>query len=375
MFIYSAHRSARKTAGAPGMNRQGYAGEKESLRGQSGWGMGRRLRKIKWGLATLLVLGAVLAVSQVQRLSFASPPPLDESLLVQREVLTSFRSVPLSDPDEYEPDSMDRIEEVVEEVKTPATALTKNEFRLKKYKIKPGDNPWDLAQKHGIRAVTLMWANAAVMSDPKYLRPGKEILIPNMDVIEVKLKTGETLWSVGRRFSVGAPDILTFNQLKSGKDLKAGATVYVPNPNLTLQTVQRLARRNPDGLLWPASYRSVNSGFGFRVHPIKKRRIFHEGIDIGGGRGATVFSAADGQVSFVGWMRGYGKIIVIRHKNGLTTRYAHLSSTRVSRGQRVEQGQSIGAIGATGLATGPNLHFEVRKNGLPQDPLPYLRMR
>lgn len=322
-----------------------------------------------------MTMGIFLAIFNSKRFSFASSPPLNETLLVQRSVLTTFGSVPLTDPDEYEPDSMDRIEEVVEEVKSAATALTRKELTYSRYRVRNGDSVWDLARKNGIRTSTLLWANSTGIADPKNLPVGKEIIVPNMDAIEVKLKSGETVWSLGRRFSVSPTDILKFNLVRDAKDLKPGAKVYIPNPNFSFQTIQRVAVKLASGFLWPASYRVVNSEFGFRMHPIKKRRIFHEGIDIGGGQGSTVFAAADGRVSFVGWMRGYGKIIVIRHKDGVTTRYAHLSSTRVARGQWLEQGQIIGGIGATGLATGPNLHFEVRKNGLPQDPLPYLKLR
>lgn len=342
----------------------------------------RRLFGTRWRFKNLKVLGSCLLVMVAgfallgrERFSFAYNTPLNDTLLVQPGVLSVFQSVPLTDPDEYEPDSMDRIEEVVEELKSATATFTRKELRYTRYKVQPGDSVWDIARKNGIRSGTLIWTNADVLSNPKRLPAGKEILIPNMDAIEVRLKSGDNVWTLARRFSVGHSEILKFNLLNDTKKLKPGAKLYIPNPNFDLQSIPRVAIAVVDGFLWPGSYRHVNSGFGFRLHPIRKRRIFHEGIDIGGGRGSTVYASADGRVSFVGWMRGYGKIIVIRHKDGVTTRYAHLSSTRVTKGQRLEQGQIIGGIGATGLATGPNLHFEVRKNGLPQDPLTYLRRR
>ena len=331
-------------------------------------------RKIKLALLCVLLAVAGVAMFNSRKFSFAYQPPLDTGLLVRPVVLSSFQSVPLTNPDEFEPDSMDRIEEGVEELK-PATALTRMELKFTKYRIRSGDSVWELARRHGIRSGTLLWANAGVISDAGKLPVGREIQIPNMDAIEVRLKSGESVWTVASRFSVNTAEILKFNRIQDARGLKSGDRLYVPNPNLAFQPVQKQLARSSGGFAWPASYRLVNSEFGFRMHPIRKRRIFNEGIDIGGGRGSTVFASGDGRVSFVGWMRGYGKIVVIRHADGVTTRYAHLSSTRVSRGQRVEQGQMIGAIGATGLATGPNLHFEVRKNGLPQNPLAYLRRR
>lgn len=333
------------------------------------------LNKIRLGILCFLIAVCSVAIFNATRFSFAYNPPLSSGLLMRPGTLTSFQNVPLTDPDEFEPDSMDRIEEVVEDLKPGATALTRRELRFTKYRTRPGDSVWDIARRNGIRSGTLLWANSTVIPDAGTLPAGKDILIPNMDAIEVRLKSRETLSSVAARFSVNASDIQKYNVIKDAKALKAGDKLYIPNPNFVMSALPKGLSRRIAGFMWPASYRLVNSEFGFRMHPIHKRRIFHEGIDIGGGRGSTVYAASDGRISFVGWMRGYGKIIVIRHTDGVTTRYAHLSSTRVTRGQRVEQGQTIGSIGATGLATGPNLHFEVRKNGLPQNPLTYLRRR
>ncbi len=315
-----------------------------------------------------------LAVFQIVRQSFAYQPPLDDTLLIRPTVLSSFQNVPVSDPDDFEPESMDKIEDVVEDMKPSVTALTKKELKYAKYRIRSGDNLWDLARKNGIRTGTLLYVNSGVIMDPDNLPVGKEIQIPNMDVVEVRLRGNETMSSVARQFAVSPAEVAKFNRLKGNSPVKSGDKLAIPNPKYAMQTAPKMkAPRPASGFIWPSSYRIVNSLFGFRMHPIRHRRIFHEGIDIGGGRGSTVFSTADGTVGFVGWMRGYGKIIVVRHKDGMTSRYAHLYNTRVAKGQRVEQGQVIGAIGATGLATGPNLHFEIRKFGLPQDPLQYLK--
>jgi len=99
----------------------------------------------------------------------------------------------------------------------------------------------------------------------------------------------------------------------------------------------------------------------------------HTGIDIAGSIGSSVLAAAGGTVSFAGWDGGYGKCIVINHGNGLSTRYAHLSSIQVSDGQSVSRGQTIGLRGSTGNSTGPHLHFEVLSGGSFVNPLNYLR--
>ena len=98
----------------------------------------------------------------------------------------------------------------------------------------------------------------------------------------------------------------------------------------------------------------------------------HPGIDIGVGMGTPIHAAASGRVISASYSGGYGNLVVIDHGNGLATAYAHQSSMAVSPGQQVSQGQVIGYVGSTGFSTGPHLHFEVRVNGSPVDPMGYL---
>jgi murein DD-endopeptidase MepM/ murein hydrolase activator NlpD len=123
------------------------------------------------------------------------------------------------------------------------------------------------------------------------------------------------------------------------------------------------------GFIWPVSG-SVASPFGYRCLAGLCR--MHEGIDIGAGYGTPIHAAASGTVIFVGWMDGYGNLVVIDHGNGLSTAYAHQSTIAAAMGQSVVQGQVIGYVGCTGRCFGPHLHFEVRVNGSAVDPLGYL---
>ena len=119
------------------------------------------------------------------------------------------------------------------------------------------------------------------------------------------------------------------------------------------------------GFIWPASG-TITSGFGPRWGRM------HEGIDIAAPSGTPISAVAAGRIIYTGYMSGYGNITIIDHGNGLATAYAHQSSIAVSCGQSVTQGQTIGYVGSTGHSTGPHLHFEVRVNGNPVDPLGYL---
>jgi murein DD-endopeptidase MepM/ murein hydrolase activator NlpD len=116
----------------------------------------------------------------------------------------------------------------------------------------------------------------------------------------------------------------------------------------------------------------VTSNFGWRIHPILGYRRFHAGVDFGAGHGSTIQAADAGVVIFSGWYGGYGNAVVVSHGGSLTTLYGHASELYVAEGQTVQQGQAIAAVGSTGFSTGPHLHFEVRQNGEPVNPLEFL---
>ena len=136
----------------------------------------------------------------------------------------------------------------------------------------------------------------------------------------------------------------------------------------------------PDGrsrkrayLASPLEFSRVTSGFAMRFHPILQNWRAHNGVDYSAPQGTPVLSVGDGVVEVAGSQNGYGNLVQLQHSNGKSTVYAHLSRIDVRAGQRVEQGQRIGAVGATGWATGPHLHFEFRINGQYQDPLQLAR--
>ena len=122
----------------------------------------------------------------------------------------------------------------------------------------------------------------------------------------------------------------------------------------------------------PLADPEITSTFGWRIHPIYGDRRLHAGVDFRAASGTDLLAAAAGEVVFAGWKSGYGNTTIIDHGGGLATLYAHQSSIGVTVGQEVKRGRVIGESGATGNVTGPHLHFEVRVNGTPVDPLGYL---
>ncbi|MEZ4365270.1 MAG: peptidoglycan DD-metalloendopeptidase family protein [Kofleriaceae bacterium] len=117
----------------------------------------------------------------------------------------------------------------------------------------------------------------------------------------------------------------------------------------------------------PVSGRT-SSAYGVRIHPVTGERSHHAGLDLAAPTGTPVEAAAAGVVVRAESAGTYGNLVVLRHPDGLETRYAHLSAIAVATGQHVRAGDTVGAVGATGRATGPHLHFEVRREGVPQDP-------
>ncbi len=184
----------------------------------------------------------------------------------------------------------------------------------------------------------------------------------------------------GDRFSVvyealeADGEVLKFGRLLSAEFVNAGTAHSVvwfqpsgqsKGAYYTLQG-QSLQRAF---LASPLAFSRVSSGYGMRFHPISGNRKPHLGVDFAAPTGTPVRTVADGVVEFAGWQNGYGNVIRVKHQNNKSTVYAHLSRIQVRKGQRVEQGNTIGLVGSTGASTGPHLHFEFRERDVPRDPL------
>ena len=136
---------------------------------------------------------------------------------------------------------------------------------------------------------------------------------------------------------------------------------YRENENILLSTPS----------IWPVRG-WLSSYFGKRIDPFTQAEKFHEGLDIANNVGLPIKVTANGVVIFSGERGGYGNVIIVKHNYSLETRYAHLQSSVVSVGQRVKKGELIGYLGNSGRSSGPHLHYEVRKNGIPVNPMNYI---
>lgn len=118
----------------------------------------------------------------------------------------------------------------------------------------------------------------------------------------------------------------------------------------------------------------LSSGYGMRIHPITGVKKNHTGVDLAAPQGTDIHAAQDGVVIVAEWWSGYGNTVIIDHGDNVWTLYGHIRSggIKVEKGQQVKKGETIAEVGSTGNSTGPHLHFEVRINGNPVDPMPYL---
>jgi murein DD-endopeptidase MepM/ murein hydrolase activator NlpD len=187
------------------------------------------------------------------------------------------------------------------------------------------------------------------------------------------VRSGETVYHIANEYGVSAGRLMTANGLSDPRELRVGQVLTIPGAYRTAAIgnassgVHRYAgERASRQFLWPVQQGVVSSGFGIR------NGAMHDGVDIAAPVGTPVLAADSGVVIFSGVLHGYGNTVIIRHDDGYATVYAHNSQNLVGENTRVACGQQIGEIGRSGRTTGANLHFEVRRDNIAQNPLAYL---
>jgi len=239
-----------------------------------------------------------------------------------------------------------------------------------------GDTLWSISQRYDVKMNTIISTNN--LKEISRLSIGQKLKLPitNMHIAKAEgynqeaaaeeiiyyVKKGESLWSISREYNVKLESIIAANSITDASKISTGQQLRIPNvPG---------ARSNIGNFIWPVRGR-ITSPYGMRV--ISGRKDFHAGIDIGGPTGTNIVAAESGRVSYAGYMRGFGNVIVLSHEGGYSTVYGHNSVNLVKKGQYMKRGSVIGKVGRTGNATGSHLHFEIRLSGKPVNPLPYLK--
>lgn len=297
----------------------------------------------------------------------------------------------LKDPDRLSekqllliPNTSDAVDATLEEVLTrKARILAAKEqvvpVKVKAYVVAQGDSLWSIASSQNLEIDTLFGCND--LKNPDMLKPGVTLRIPNQDGIFYTIKKGDTLDKIAKSYGIPVERIRKGNPADALDPLVANKEIFLPGarPEATIASSSPgRTRRSGSTVTASRSYRwpvvgKINSPFGWRRHPITRRRDFHTGIDIKAPRGRAIKVSKTGRVEYAGWMGGYGRVVVVRHNDGYSTLYAHCTSLSVRRGQAVSQGQTIATVGASGRATGPHLHFEIRRGNTPVNPLKLLR--
>ncbi|MCD6289673.1 MAG: M23 family metallopeptidase [Anaerolineae bacterium] len=246
------------------------------------------------------------------------------------------------------------------------------------YTVVPGDTLYGIAKKFGISVDTVKWANDLELN-PDMLRVGQDLVILPVSGVYHVVEKGDTLRKIAKRYKVDPQVIVDYkpNGLKSLDDplpvdkiliIPGGTKPWVP-PYVSAYSgpIPSASRRGTGHFVWPVTGH-ITALFGQLVSG-----KVHHGLDIGAWTGSPVVASDSGYVVYAGWNnQGYGNLVIINHGNGFVTYYAHLSKIFVRRGDSVAQGQRIGAVGATGHATGPHLHFEIRYHNVYRNPLGFL---
>lgn len=258
-----------------------------------------------------------------------------------------------------------------EEVVTTTAESDKPRFEIFDYEVSKGDTLGGVAEKFGISVDTIKWANSL---KTEKLIPGQTLRIPPVTGIVHKVAPGDTIYSLAKKYKSDPQKIVNFpaNDFSDLDTfaLNIGQTLFIPDgvmpeaaPVYRPAPVPQYIAGAGGKFMWPTQG-------SIAQYPVS----YHMAVDIAN-RGAPPVAAGDaGTVAYAGCLRyGYGCHVIINHADGYQTLYAHLSSYNVSAGQSVGRGQVIGRMGSTGRSSGIHLHFEVRRNGVPLNPLSFLK--
>lgn len=265
------------------------------------------------------------------------------------------------DPQEIERRSEEMKLKLLKEDEAIEKTLQDKQVKFISYKVKEGDTLESIARKYRIPEKFIIAENN--IKPYTKLKVGQTIRIPNKPGIFYKVKRGDRLVQIAEKYQISIEDILQDNpEIKDTALLSMGKKIFLPNAVIP----------EPPPVWVPPARGRITSHFGRRIHPVYGFWHFHTGVDISMNY-EPVKAARDGVVLYAGYMGGYGKTIILKHGTEFKTLYGHLSAYRVKTGQYVKAGQVIGISGNTGISTGPHLHFEVIHKGVPVNPVKFLK--
>lgn len=239
-------------------------------------------------------------------------------------------------------------------------------LQLKQYRTQPGDTLSKVASRFGLNLDTVVsWNN---IRDGRRLAAGAPLELPNTDGLKYVVRRGDTLQGIARSWGVDFNGVLDWNRLASSV-ISVGQELFLPGARMNPNELNKIL----GNLFMSPVQGRISSFFGERSDPITGVPNYHNGIDIVNRPGTPVLAAMAGTVAEVGFNYNFGNYIILKHSGQYQTLYGHLIRSLVGRGQKLQQGQTIGELGTTGYSTGPHLHFSIFHNGQPVDPLRFLK--
>jgi murein DD-endopeptidase MepM/ murein hydrolase activator NlpD len=243
-------------------------------------------------------------------------------------------------------------------------------LELTEHTIQHKENFWKVAKEYGVDIDTIVGANPGL--GKLSAAQGQTIRVVNKRGVIHRTSEQESTAAIATLYNVSPDKIVTTNNLTEKSILVAGLELFVPGAKPKKLSDELTAQYSLRGIFASPLPGRITSSMGMRKHPVGGFRGKHTGIDLGAKDGTSIAAAASGTVVSAGEGDYIGKFVVIAHENSYTTIYGHCSQLLTSAGKTVKKGQIIAKSGHTGRVTGPHLHFEIRKNNAPQDPLKYL---
>ena len=302
------------------------------------------------------------------------------------EDLTAIKSQPqtiVKSPDELgEEDNLATINQEGSAIIKPEIATTKTTKQTRTeiiyYTVKPGDTISTIADEFSISVNTILWENN--LSAYSLIRPGNKLTILPTTGVTHNVARGENIGQIAKKYGIEENKIIEANNLTETDKLAVGKKLIIPEGRKISYTTTVAASYTglsviKDLIIPPAAQPAINKmnwpTEGHRITQYYSWR--HLAIDIANKIGTPLYAADTGVIEYAGWSTGYGNNIIINHGGGKKTRYAHLSKFYVKKGQEVDKGDPIGAMGSTGWSTGSHLHFEVIIDGRKYNPLNYIQ--
>jgi murein DD-endopeptidase MepM/ murein hydrolase activator NlpD len=236
--------------------------------------------------------------------------------------------------------------------------------------IQQKENFWKVAKEYGADIDSIIGANPDLKDLHAVL--GQKIRVPNIRGTLHVTKEEDAVQTLSQLYGVPAAAIVSVNGLKPKHIIRPGLELFIPGAKPVQLTDEMAAHYGLRGIFGSPIPGRITSNMGMRKHPVGGFRGRHTGVDLAAPEGTRIAVAAAGTVVQAGEGEYIGKFVIVAHQNSYTTLYGHCSKVLVAAGKRVKKGQIIANVGNTGRTTGPHLHFEIRKNGVPQNPLAYL---